>query len=525
MRTPPVPDNESLRQLAVERTRLLDTPSEARFDRLCRIARASFGASSALISLIDRERQWFKSAQGVDVSETERAVSFCGHTILSDDVMVVSDALKDERFADNPLVTGELQVRFYAGAPLRCRDGLNLGTLCLLDTRPREFSPEQCELLRDLADCVEEEVCHEDAASLTERLLESEQRLRALFQLSPIGIALVDFDSGQFLDVNPALVRSTGYSRAQLLALDHWHLTPSECRPAKAEALASMVKTGHYGPLDIAYERADGSRYPVRLQGMLLQGEEGRRYVWKFVEDISEQVRVERLQREFIATVSHELRTPLTSLSGALDLLSGGALGALPAKANELLRVAQCNSDQLTFLINDLLDFEKLVADKMIFAFRQQALGPIVEEAIADNAPYGAVRSVSIALIEAIPPVWVDVDHQRLRQALSNLLSNAVKFSPAGSDVSVAVRLLEAQAEIRVTDRGEGVPEAFRERIFEKFAQAGASAARRQGGTGLGLAITRELVERMHGQVGFDSQPGQGASFWIRLPYTGGDGV
>jgi len=525
MQTPPVPDNEALRQLALERTRLLDTPREACFDRLCRIARASFGARAAFISLIDRERQWFKSTQGVELCETERSTSFCGHAIVSDQIMVVPDALADPRFADNPAVTGELQVRFYAGAPLRSRDGYNLGTLCVVDDRPRDFSTEQQALLRDLADCVEQQIQDEYASSATQGLLDSEERLRTLFDLSPIGIALVDFESGRFLDVNPALVRSTGYSRDRLLTLDHWQLTPEEHRPAKTEALASMARTGHYGPLDIAYLRADGSLYPVRLQGMLLHNKEGRRYVWKLVEDISEHVRVERLQREFIATVSHELRTPLTSLSGALRLLTAGVLGTLPAKADELLWVAQRNSDHLTFLINDILDVEKLAAGKMTLAFRDQPLAPIVEQALADNAPFGEEREVPLLLESTLPELRVDVDHQRLRQALSNLLSNAIKFSPAGSAVTVAVQRRDDRVEIRVTDRGAGVPEAFRERIFQKFAQADATDTRRQGGTGLGLAITRELVERMHGRVGFDSPPGQGASFWIRLPYTEGNGV
>jgi PAS domain S-box-containing protein len=143
---------------ALQALHLLDTAAEPRFDRLTRIAQHHFGVAITLVSLVDVERQWFKSRQGLDVCETHRDVSFCGHAILSEDVLCIPDAREDPRFADNPLVTGAPYIRFYAGAPVHAPNGQRIGTLCLIDPVPRALSPPDRALLRDLAACVDEEI-------------------------------------------------------------------------------------------------------------------------------------------------------------------------------------------------------------------------------------------------------------------------------------------------------------------------------------------------------------------------------
>jgi len=153
-----LPADEAERLAALRSTKLLDSPPVERFDRFTRIARRLFGVPIALVSLVDAERQWFKSRQGLDVSETPRDISFCGHAILGGDVLVVPDATRDPRFRDNPLVTGDPNVRFYAGYPLRGPDGYRVGTLCVIDRSPRELSTDEIELLRDLGAMIEAEI-------------------------------------------------------------------------------------------------------------------------------------------------------------------------------------------------------------------------------------------------------------------------------------------------------------------------------------------------------------------------------
>lgn len=158
MQAPRFPDDEARRMAALRSTGLLFTPSEERFDRITRLASRLLGTPIALVSLVADKCQWFKSAQGLDATETPREISFCGHAILGEDTFVVENAMDDPRFSDNPLVTSDPNIRFYAGHPLRTEDGSRVGTLCVIDRTPRKFTSEQMEVLRDLAALVETEL-------------------------------------------------------------------------------------------------------------------------------------------------------------------------------------------------------------------------------------------------------------------------------------------------------------------------------------------------------------------------------
>jgi GAF domain-containing protein len=157
MLKPSLPTDEAVRLRTLRSLDLLDTADEERFDRLTRLARRLFDVPIALLSLVDADRQWFKSRQGIDINQTLRDVSFCGHAILDDEVFVVQDALLDGRFHDNPLVAGDPHMRFYAGCPLTV-DGARIGTLCLIDHQPRGFSEDDRWSLRDLAELAEREI-------------------------------------------------------------------------------------------------------------------------------------------------------------------------------------------------------------------------------------------------------------------------------------------------------------------------------------------------------------------------------
>ena len=158
MKLPPIPENESERLGALRALLLLDTPPEERFDRIVQFAAREFDVPIALISLVDENRQWFKSRVGLDACETSREVSFCGHALSMDAPLVIEDALRDERFADNPLVTGPPRIRFYAGAQLRLPSGLVVGTLCLIDQASRRLDEIDLGILGSLRTLVVEEL-------------------------------------------------------------------------------------------------------------------------------------------------------------------------------------------------------------------------------------------------------------------------------------------------------------------------------------------------------------------------------
>lgn len=157
LKKPDTPQDEPARLETLRSLAILDTPPEERFDRLTRMAKRLFGAPIALVSLVDENRQWFKSCIGLDVDQTQRDISFCGHAILGDDPFVIPNASEDERFADNPLVLQEPHIRFYAGCPLKAPDGRKLGTLCIMDRKPRSLEKDDLEALVDLASMVERE--------------------------------------------------------------------------------------------------------------------------------------------------------------------------------------------------------------------------------------------------------------------------------------------------------------------------------------------------------------------------------
>jgi CheY-like chemotaxis protein len=167
-----MPENEDARLAALKKLKILDTDPEERFDRITRIASESFDVPIALVSLVDRDRQWFKSCIGLSVKETPRDMALCAHAILEDQVLIVPDALFDPRFADNPLVTGEPHVRFYAGCPLKLPDGNRIGTLCLIDSQPRQLNARKISLLKDLGKLVEIELLRsiENLRSLDEAI-------------------------------------------------------------------------------------------------------------------------------------------------------------------------------------------------------------------------------------------------------------------------------------------------------------------------------------------------------------------
>ena len=225
-----------------------------------------------------------------------------------------------------------------------------------------------------------------------------------------------------------------------------------------------------------------------------------------------------RVKSEFLSTVSHELRTPLTAIGGSLGLLTGGVFGEMPAQASQMLQIANKNCQRLSYLINDLLDMEKLVAGKLDFDMQPQELMALVRQALIDNETYAGQFQVSYEVSQAADNAWVLVDAQRFQQVMANLLSNAAKFSPAGSKVRIAVWQSQRGVVVEVRDQGSGISPDFHDRIFQRFSQGDASDTRQKGGTGLGLAITRELVERMGGHIGFESMPGRGTCFYFELP-------
>lgn len=348
---------------------------------------------------------------------------------------------------------------------------------------------------------------------------EREDYLRTL--LDNVLDAIITIDQQGYIETfNHAAERIFGYNHLEVSGHRATLLLPEPQRSMRARYLSHFLKTGIQQMLgkdiELTAMRSNGETFTIELAISQISHQGERRFI-AVIRDIEERKRIERMKNEFVSTVSHELRTPLTAIAGSLGLINGGALGAVPASMQQMLQIAQDNSQRLNLLINDLLDMEKLVAGKMLFELQTEPLQPLLEQAIEENQPYANHLHVRLTLQGPPTTAVVQVDRLRLAQVLANLLSNAAKFSPQGQAVDVRVTQHGAYVRVSVSDHGPGVPENFQPRIFSKFSQADATDTRQKGGTGLGLAISKEIIERMDGRIGFDSPPGHGATFWFEL--------
>lgn len=342
-----------------------------------------------------------------------------------------------------------------------------------------------------------------------------EARNRALLE-HMIG-GMITFDEASRIEsVNPAAEEMFGYREDELIGRNVVLLiadapaTDQENYLRKAHKKAIGRLTEWWG------RRKNGEVFSAEAALFEFEAPEGRRFACNF-QDISERREVDRLKSEFVSTVSHELRTPLTSIRGSLGLLAAGVLGDLPARALDIICLAERNAVRLTSLINDILDFERLDSGRVEMQIVDADLQPLFEQALESVRPVADEQR--IALVSSPTAIRLRADADRIVQVLVNLLSNAVKFSPAGSEIRVwAEEGVEGRVRICVNDQGTGIPDGYHQQIFERFAQVETSDKRGKGGTGLGLAICKAIVEHHGGRIGVDSAPGKGSTFWFELP-------
>ena len=371
----------------------------------------------------------------------------------------------------------------------------------------------------------------------------SEDRVKTIVETAQAGFIGVDFH-GRITDWNMQAEKILGWSREEIFDQPLTTLVPERFKPSIERGLEQFSRTGAAGFTDTRFESLMLTRDGRELQtsvriGLINRGK--LQFFTAFFFDISDIKKIERLKSEFISTASHELRTPLTAIYASLDLLNSGMAGELPPDAAELTGIACKSAERLVRLVNDLLDVEKIASKSMDYRFTRQPLWPLLEQAIAATQGYADQYAVRFALSaepidaptgdlpgfsssEAEPmQVFVDVDADRITQVVVNLLSNAAKYSPpGGASVRVLMRQGEASVRVSVVDAGEGIPHSFRDRIFERFAQADGSDRRQKGGTGLGLSICKSIVEAHRGKIDFFSEPGAGSEFYFELPLASG---
>lgn len=519
---------ETKRLEALHRYRVLDTAPEPAFDRLAALAARLFGAPIALVSLVDRDRQWFKSTVGMAARETERSVSFCAHAILGDGVMVVADARQDARFALNPLVTGPPGMRFYAAAPLRSPDGYNIGTLCVIDTVPRgPLPPSECRALEDLAATVVDEL---DLRLAVLRAEEAEDRFRGLFEGSPDAIVILDPHdptvSWPILDCNEASCRMNGYQRGELLGRSVDILHERTEGPVLRAAHLERLRAGGPVTVEALHRRKDGTLFPVEASTCLVRLA-GQEVILGIDRDVTRRKNDERdrealtealagknaeLER-FVYTASHDLRAPLVTIQGFVGQMekavSEGRLQRLP---DDLRRVRDA-AERMHRLLGELLEVSRIgrVAD----APQDTPFGDLFREALALVEGRVIARGVEVELL-GNESVVARGDRRRLVQVLQNLLDNAARFAGASGPprVEAGVRESSGPPVFFVRDNGPGIEPRHHERVFRLFEKLDPASE----GSGLGLAIVQKVVDLHGGRVWVESEGrGTGATFCFTL--------
>jgi PAS domain S-box-containing protein len=531
MRKPALPENDSRRVETLHDLQILDTGPEERFDRLARIAKSHYGVPIALVGLVDANRQWFKSCLGLDVTETDRRISFCGHAILEDKVLYVENALDDARFDDNPLVTGSPYIRFYAGAPLYAPDGMAVGSLCIVDTEPRRFSDSDFDVLRDLARCVESELAGMSHRERAERKAAAKaQVLEATFENMNQGIAV--FDARHTLvEFNQRYREIRGYPK------DFLHLGMN-----RRDLLRYKADYGLYGDGDVeAAMEARLSTADVPASGER-QLRDGRYYSFMrsplpdggyiiAVTDITEHRNSEKqLQQaqkmeavgQLTGGIAHDFNNLLAVAQGNVELAQEAAEkgGDVRRYLSAIKRVSERGAS----LTNQLLAFSR----KQTLYPESTDVGHLVTE-MGDLLSRSMGETIEVEVTRGTDLWPCEVDRNQLESAILNLAVNARDAMPNGGTLSIRTVNMTVQAGedalpsdmepgdyvlVSVADTGTGISKDLLDHVFEPF-----FTTKDVGhGTGLGLSMVYGFVKQSQGQVTINSVEGEGTTFNLYLP-------
>jgi PAS domain S-box-containing protein len=538
------PENEGQRIIALRRYSILDTPAEAAFDELTSLAGTLCGAPIALIGFIDERRQWFKSRAGFDFAEVPRHLAFCSHTILGDESLVAEDVGADERFRDNELWHRKVGIRFYAGTPLLSPDGQAVGTVAVLDRKPRRIASEQVrglevlarqvmaqlELrrhLEDLARTIEEQKRIED------RLRNSESFYQTLVETLPQNILRKDAQ-GRFTFANRKFCHSIGKPLNEIIGKTDFDFFPPELANKYLQDDLRVMST--LENLDTVEEHVtpggehlyvhviktplyDASGHVIGIQGIFWDVTQRKRIEQELEHTRDAALESARTKSAFLANMSHEIRTPMNAIVGMAGLLLETRLTQEQREFAETLRDS---TDSLMAIVNDILDYSKIEAGKLKLEVIDFDLREAIETTVEMLGETARKKEIELGCwIEREVPVFLRGDPGRVRQVLANLLSNAVKFTERG-EVLVRVAALSETDEhawlrFSVSDTGVGIDSKALSHIFAPFTQGDTTTTRRYGGTGLGLSICKQLVDLMGGRIACETHSGRGSTFAFEL--------
>lgn len=451
----PIPENEEKRLKALNQTDLLDTSDEELFDNITYLASYICKTPIALITLVDKDRQWFKSKVGFDYKETSRDVSFCAHAITNpDDIFIINDTHKDERFSHNPLVTSDPSIRFYAGLPLVTREGYALGTLCVIDRKPRDLSREEISVLRTLRQSAINEIEFRRTIKELARTVEEK-----------------DIAKKDLLEINEKLKETVTLQSEELESVN--------------ETLENEIRE---------HKKA----------------EEELRNAQKMASAAA------KMKTDFLSQISHEIRTPLNTVLSYISLVSESIGATTDLDVSYFFQAIEKGAKRLIRTTELILtmsqvqsgDYETIIADDDI---ADNILIPLIDEI----KPLADEKGLRVEFLKETSRTMLPFDRNTIRQVFTHLIENAIRFTDKGVISLSLYRDENDKLNVKVTDTGKGISPEFMENIFSPFSQEETGYTRKYEGTGLGLALVRKFCELNNAEISVQSQQGRGTSFTV----------
>jgi PAS domain S-box-containing protein len=357
-----------------------------------------------------------------------------------------------------------------------------------------------------------------DAVAQENKLRDSQQRLSMHMQRTPL--AVIEWNNN--LDItewNDAAQKIFGYNREEVLGKNGIQLLVPGHLHDRVSKIRDQLQHNDGGLYNVNENiTKEGRTILCEWFNTPLVDENGKVIgIASLSQDVTERVRIDQMKRDFVSIVSHELRTPLTAIRGALGLILGGATGEAPEKMNDLIKIADDNTQRLLHIINDILDIDKIESGVLEYHFSDVPVMLLVDKAVTNNSSYAQQYDVKLLITQRLE-ACINADSNRIMQVLDNLVSNAIKFSPKGGEVELSVTRHNGNIRISVSDYGPGIPKDFQDKLFDKFTQADFSNTRGASGAGLGLNIAKAVIEHHKGQIGFHTEQNQGTTFYFDLP-------
>ncbi len=519
------------RLAVLQRTGLMDADAEPAFDRLTRLAARVLNVPVALVSLVDENRQFFASCIGLpqpwaDKRETPLSHSFCQYVVRSGKPLLIEDARVHPLVKTNRAIA-ELNVIAYAGMPLITSSGNVLGSFCAIDGRPRVWTSEEVDVLRDIAASVVTEIELRLVIKTTQEQADDREQERntmtALLDSAAEGVYGID-ERGICTFFNRAATGMTQYDPEEVLghnmhALLHSKRPNGEPYPEAECPIYQALREnlGCHCPDETLWRR-NGTPFPAELTASPIIQDGRVRGAVVTMNNITRRKQLEQMRDDLTHMIVHDLRTPLTSLLTGLQTLE---LTDLDADQKELLGIGVQGGATLLGMVNDLLDISKMESGTSLTLERatlsaqdlvQAALQQVV--LLADQK-----RITLVPIVDSTVPSFSG-DREKLLRTLVNLVGNALKFTPANGRVTLTAYPDAAKSEIvfAVRDTGEGIPAEAFGRIFEKFGQVENRRLGRKMSTGLGLTFCKMATEAHGGRIWVESEPGVGSTFFVALP-------